>query len=298
MESLMNIQIRYVLFAFVLLFCIPRLASAQSTDASLLNLRAIRAPSAPFRFRSDTLIVISMATAPDRFGDGRQSRWSVTVEIRGMPVGTMVRAGDSTQEVSAVASADGSLIVTAEVEAPRHCRIQDQQRTFATIELIADAGTRVVPVDHECLIGDVVAATDDASETLLGLAQASSRLLDEMATVLREYTTLEDMEAMLVEGLRARDAAYRTDPMLQPGTPSDAFTYVLRPEETLRYGGDCEDWSIVVAGLLARVGLEPSIQLLPSHAFAAVRTADGLIPLDLVQVNLPILTDALRFDGR
>jgi hypothetical protein len=289
-------NIRHLVFLFVFLICLPQTANAQSAEVTLLNLRIVREPAAPFRFHEGSLVAISTATPPSAFGNGLRSRWSVTVEIRGMPADTAVQARDNTLEVDSVYTADGSLIVTTEVEAPRYCRIRDQLRTFATIELVVEAGSLVVPIDHACLLGDLVSGTD-ASETLLDLARAPSWSLDEMTETVRPRMAFADVETLLVDELRVRRSTYRPDPMVQRGTPADAFSYVLRPEETLRYGGDCEDWSIVVAGFLLRAGVQTSIEIQPSHAFAAARSGGNFIPLDLVQVSLPILAGALRFDS-
>ncbi len=68
--------------------------------------------------------------------------------------------------------------------------------------------------------------------------------------------------------------------------PSHSENYWSLPEQTLRYGGDCEDFSTLLASMIISIGGSVRMYLTDSHAFIALYIGD--------EANIQAITTAIR----
>lgn len=199
---------------------------------------------------------------------------------------------------SAKSSEPGSWLGEVSARIPAICSVGVRQ-SFVTVTVSLRHGSEsrqvIVPVDHACLIGD-------SSQNTPGLTALIAPEDPAISEIVQSITSedmnggIESVHAALAEFLASHGARYRQDPVVPAGM-IEAEHYALAPSETLRYGGDCEDWAIVFASVLVRVGLRAQVVDTGTHAFATVDTGGGTYVFDIdlhgVVVEQPLNLKAL-----
>lgn len=276
----------------------------------LSNIRALRNPILPFHWEQNGVVVNS---TPNDLMEGprvilsqpNDVAWEVQAQIQ-IPEGTTARIlenGDMEGvEILSFNQEENTLQLHVRMTAPRMCQYGVRSRTFfeIPIELQNPHGveTMRVPLDQQCLLGDYLGVDEYTTARLTAYSHRPSPIVEEIGQGIRhDFETAGSplnvgaVWEALQSSIRFRGGRYVRDPMVVEGFYSAGSGYVLRPEETIRYGGDCEDWAILVTGVFRYLGFEAYTRDLGMHSTTDVRGRDGRYhEFDLTQGVVRALT--------
>lgn len=185
----------------------------------------------------------------------------------------------------------GKRRITLEVTAPTLCTVdQRQEEVLVTVMYGVGRTTQMqkLALDHRCLLGanvpnpDATAYAHFASRylndpTITRLVEDSAHV--PVGSVEREIERLKQM-------LDFGPDSVQKDPfgLFADISAGEGDHYVLTPTQTARLGGDCEDWSILIAAYLTRRGISASMVRGYGHIWveALDPSSDKPVPVDLV----------------
>jgi hypothetical protein len=160
---------------------------------------------------------------------------------------------------------------------PTTCALEDNRRPVRVkirYERIGEKHKRpvdeVLDLDLACLIGDSI----KFSEREKSLASLSSAYIQDPALQaliakakplprLSAYQELSRLGGWIAH-LYVSDPGQSISSIIDDGE-----FYAFSPSETLRYGGDCEDWAILASGYLAALGYHSYIHYQFGHVFSS-----------------------------
>lgn len=282
-------------------------------EAWIGNIRTQRAPVHPFIASQGQVSVMASATPPVANGSNMMSSWSIDAEIKISGAVTLfgiydpdAKRATADHRITALSSApspDGrSARVRAEVEVSKVCSAAHERKHISLgIKMKNPDGREEnveVPIDHACLIGNFI---EQAS--IEKMSSAPSEAVDRIATRIRgelsesrKKLTLDSALDVLKRILLERGSRYQQDPTVY-ATNVSGEPYALLPAETLRYGGDCEDWSVLIAAILQALEFDAHPVITGSHAVVDIRQArDGHTTISRVDWANIVETNASPLD--
>lgn len=252
-----------------------------------------------FRWRQGGIDVRSEASLPKYDVDENIVRFLLKTRVR-LPVNanileaTVLRAYDySIQEKRILGN---ELILEGVAQIPAQCDVNSERRTMIQLKVKWQDAEGIheqhVPIEQSCLLGDTgVNATLEA--ILTSALNLPSVECDQIAREIREKLLAEKRELnlqnayrALVDWLKARDARFIADPLVGPMPYTRSQTYYLRPAETLRFNGDCEDWAILGAAVMLRLGFEAwPAKISDTHLVTLAQEAKAGSPLHYLDLT-------------
>lgn len=254
-------------------------------DIHISNLRTHRDRAFEWEVPGVSLVAsVHQTTPPHKIDGSGMAWWNLEVQLR---------HPSSDVQIVSVAPTDGAeitkmdlqkRIVTLKVRAQAFCAVSPPRAgIFLKVQYREGSETRKedLQIDFRCLVGDSV----DGEAVAQGAADLASHyaLVDPfIQSLIRERGLAEGSPGRFSQNLfgdldwlknRIKfvpRASYHQDPphLYFPKSPSHYLEhYFLAPHETLRFGGDCEDWSIFVGAYLAMRGFSTMIAWRPGHAW-------------------------------
>lgn len=256
-------------------------AYADPIPVRLPNLRSQRTPTKPWTIETSQLLATVKPTT--RQGSWVVGRWSLDIRLEGngQPVHVLAVLSDSIGvRVSPVDRRAGVTPIHLDIDAPRFCP-STQTREPITITVQYLFGARVesvkLDVDHRCLLGDIIPRIDAASYATLARKYTEDPVIVHLANRANEF----EPRSLTTEVARLRSWVGFDGDSIQPDPPdmvsgwSTGTAYALSPTETVRLGGDCEDWTILISAYLARRGFSVSLQQTFGHVWTRARDANA-----------------------
>lgn len=250
----------------------------------LPNLRTNHIPIGPWTVQSGshTAEVAAGASKADEKQIDKRS-WSLQIRFDA-PV---LEASSPTPDVKIRGiepQPDGTSRIHLEVAAPTMCapetarepvelsiRFQGQNQTTHTFQ-----------VDHRCLLGDYLKRSDAMGLHEIALRHWNDPALKRiLASAPKPTRSLDEEMRYLKTAIRFGPSSYQSDPLDEAPGWTSGTAYVLAPEETIRLGGDCEDYAILAGLYLSHRGFSVSLAMSPSHAWVLVHEGNRDLPIDL-----------------
>jgi hypothetical protein len=274
----------------------------------------------PFRWRDSALSVEARATRSESIPHSRFSHWQIQANLEGTDPGIRLEVDPATSmgQVLSVQGEGNHLSVTMAVEAPNGCSLDTETQTYLELGLRVYTGSEFyslrVPVDFLCYLGEPllfsqIPPDEDPHEAQLrfmeNLAATSQPETEEVVSEIRQALeengrdlSLPNVLGELYRILQSRQAAYFSDAPSYAGFNSEVFSgwsrrlddnldcfsplmYLLPPDMTLRYNGDCEDWATFAVAVLTRLHFDAHVALIDMHAWAEVHQGGETIRVDL-----------------
>ncbi len=258
--------------------------SAAAPPLRVDNLRAARAPKMPWTVKKDGFAV--RVTPTDRSADTMRSRWTLAVEMLGLPAGTTLQGVATSTPGVTMTHVVGTSSFSVTVDAPRECPPFPRREPVQVELTITQKGaTRTVSteIDHRCLVGDVIYSIDAKTNARVAESYLHDPLIDDLAERASKLPRLSPEEE--VQRLRTWIGFSPSSVKKDPPDSAEAWPggtgYILSPTETARLGGDCEDFSILVSTFLARRGFNAEIAEAGGHVWVRVISSGKTSHLDL-----------------
>ncbi|MCE9624236.1 MAG: hypothetical protein K8R69_02095 [Deltaproteobacteria bacterium] len=245
------------------------------------NLRARRPMLIPVTLEGSRLSasVTEKSFEPTKLGT--PARYQLEAEITALPGSRILSITSPSSKVTlqdapaAIPSINiRKLLVTA--KAPGLCDTTNPREPLSLVIDYSIQGKTFresLDVDYLCLLGDLIpedsrSTNKKAADFIAGLAKIYQK--DPVIQTLLRRAQLFSRGSALEEHRRVMEWVIPEiidDPHDgAPGwTPGSA--YVLSPSESLRFGGDCEDWSILMGAFLSARGLNTEIIYVPAHVW-------------------------------
>lgn len=215
-----------------------------------------------------------------------------------------------TVEINSLAPSEnpGEYQAKLDVSLPKRC----EERELITIDVQTSTGgkveTHTIPIDYRCLMGDIVdgGTLEESADDLAHITE--KYLYDSSISELVE--TAPSVPGTLEEEVQHIRKALKLD-MSKHYKPDGFATYngkmlvgiepyAFSPNETVRFGGDCEDWAIFSAAYLTRRGFDAYIADSGFHAWTVVSNSDntGYYKVDLTDPKAAIAITPIPNDPK
>lgn len=264
----------------------------QGRTMKIPNLRADRTPLSGWEIRTnDGIAVNAHQVGPPRISS-RRSKWRLRVAADlDSESGRFLSVTSPTPGVeflSAVPSGH-KYAIDLEVVAPTMCPLREGDRKVELVFGIESSDGKTylsVPVDDQCIVGEIIDGVEPQLMGRLAEKHAFDPVIDQLLVRAAPYP-LSDVRVE-VERLKewigfSRELVREDPPSIVGGWFGTA--YILSPTQTLRLGGDCEDWALLVSGFLARRGYQTSLLYGAGHVWTRVRTGEesnAYVDIDLL----------------
>lgn len=272
----------------------------EGLDVRLPNLRALR-PGTSYRAWEIVDHGVRLTVTPRKLQSSLDGeRWKLTVEID-VPSGTQwtlknYRLLTSKTSIVQKPTLKGNRMqMVVLVEAPLECALQDaRQPVQLALEVTVDGRQeiRTIALDHRCLLGDRDKRIDGPSLAHYTEKYLYDPIIDQLVERAKNIPrgSVQSEVARLKQWLGFDRSRWLSDPPdAAPGFDDEA-AYILAPVETARWGGDCEDYTILLAAYLARRGFRTYTVFSRGHAWVQAASPGGG-PL----VDVDWLPDGKRF---
>ncbi|MFH1830942.1 MAG: hypothetical protein ABH871_09240 [Pseudomonadota bacterium] len=297
-----------------LLGCLPQVKSPNSSYDTLLdrthqtshqgrtlkipNLRASRNPLFDWNVRSKTMTVRVHQAEPLKIAS-RRAKWrlKVTADLDSKS-GSFVSVKSPTPGVKLLSARHSGhkYEIELEVVAPTMCPLRKgDQKVELVFDIESSSGRKQLStvVDDQCLVGEIVDSLDLEPLARLAEKHAFDPVIDQLLDKAAPYP-VSDVNAEVKRLLKWVNFSRKLVLEDPPAIVGSWFgtAYILSPTQTLRLGGDCEDWSLLVSGFLARRGYQTSLLYGAGHVWVRVRTDQK--PNSYVDIDLLIPVEAGR----
>lgn len=239
----------------------------------LQNLRLQRIPLRPWEVHSASLSASVQVVSWDRSSGWELDIWAYPLEEANTieKFLSMMDGVNITQQ-----GASGRRYhLRVSVNAPWDCHADASGNTTVTLSAVVTGQERkrieTLAVDNFCLIGSVVRRRSAVAFAAIASKHASSPVITSLAEGRGEPTSLYGEIDYLRKKIQYDPDRYRRDPFTQALDPVRGGAYALSPWDTLRLGGDCEDWAIVIAAYLVHRGIDTWIATTNEHAWVRAR---------------------------
>jgi hypothetical protein len=164
--------------------------------------------------------------------------------------------------------------------APWRCSItnpREEIKIEVRYQLKGKTFTEMLSVDERCVMGDV---WDPSAQNLADIAYRYlqdpmiQRLLERASSRPRGTVEQEAQRLKKMIGFNSETGSLVPDPLATGEGIAHGDYYALSPTETYRYGGDCEDWTILEGAYFYGRGFSTSVDLRVGHVWPAI---DGVI---------------------
>jgi len=277
--------------------------------ALLPNLLAHGRHTSPYRWDENGVAVVSSSSAPKVDVDQGFARIAISTKLR-LPKGSSLLEvtpyfvdvlKEYTREYKILKTEvqDNEVLIEGRAGLPLYCSTTTERRSeFRVLVKWQDPDgvhEAQVPIELDCFLGDIV---DERDVPYVELATSATNLpspeCDQLAREIRvklaaekQPLTLENASRQLASLLKARGSLYLSDPTyLFSQNFTRAQSYFFRPAETLRFHGDCEDWAILGAAVLLRLGFEAlPAQVSMTHVVTLAREAKPGAPVHFMDLT-------------
>lgn len=279
--------------AMGVMFFATMLPLGAAAQGRLPNLRALRTQQAPFVWRATNVTVESNAEEARHVPGRYEETWIIraTVAIHAGTVEAVEIA--EPHRLLEVQRRAHNISVVVEVRVPALCPAQGPARTYVTlvVRTLRPQRTWNVPIDQACIIGHLAREIEHVVPSVVHDSIAVRNLAAEIRRYVPARSSLIDHIQRFATVIRNHRGTYRPDPRLYGLDRHPDELYGLLPDETLRYGGDCEDWALLVAGVLQRLGFPAVTQLSPQHAWVTVGETIVDFTTDVAGLPSPLLRE-------
>ncbi len=178
--------------------------------------------------------------------------------------------------------------VQMQIKSPTICRVS-QNRNTVTLNIVSQNGSTTqntqIAVDERCLLGDLPRnnVPDDIATLATFYAHHDPVIEALVKSTPSRYKTIEQRVAWLKSQLNFTDNIIQYSPPIGFGF-AGLSAYALSPTETLRYGGECQDWTIFTGAYFMRLGHQTQVGFVPGHVWTRIITSEiekGYYDLDL-----------------
>ena len=264
--------------------------SRASEPVKIPNLRAGREPQKPWIVEAADLSATVHAKTLSRSLAGAKWRLKIDLDVPGQNWQLLSAASPSQDVVSSAVPTDetpasGPQRVELEVSAPSFCSTKiEREPVILSVDYMNEKGLPItvsLEVDHRCLLGDIVDREDASTYAAMAKKYRSDPAIQRLLSRAKPYPlgSVREEAARLKEWAGYSYAKPPNDDV--KGWHKRA--YKLSPTETIRLGGRCTDWSVVIAAYLAGRGFDPSIAYTPGHVWVQVADRNGeLVIVDFV----------------
>lgn len=257
-------------------------ARAESTVPRIPNLRAQRDPGS--WVVEGSFGSVDVAATPPALDIG-EAHWTLSVAAHVPKRATDVRLSTTSEGVvlrKSSAAHGGLAHGTFDVAAPTLCSVErpvEPVEVGVSYRLEGSVVDERVTVDYRCFLGRLVRSPDGAAFAELARQAMHDPSIERAVEAAGEahgdaHAEVEALWRWLDKRVRYESDPYDFDNGWKPG-----HAYALEPTDTLRLGGDCEDWAILAAAFLASRGVDVAIAETPSHVW--VRAYDGREEIDV-----------------
>ncbi len=274
-------------------------------ETVLPNLRTLRDPAYPWEVE-DSHLRAEVQQLSSWYGPKNRNAWiderkkSILLQVtvvaqdpQSRLVGVELKTAHSRMSETSFYTEGGRSLAALKIEmkAPAICPLS-KNREPLQLEVTFKKGSETVvdslSLDYQCLLGDVIEnryANELVAKDVAELAHRYRQdpLIQKLIAKARPFRTryalteIQRVKEWIRFGERTES---RDEPNPSPLGLSRGIAYILSPTETVRYGGDCEDWAIFFGAYLAERGYTAQIAVGPGHARNRVHGIDFEFPFE------------------
>ncbi|MFH1347408.1 MAG: hypothetical protein ABIH22_01830 [Candidatus Margulisiibacteriota bacterium] len=266
--------------------------SRAAEPVKIPNLRFSREPQNPWVVEAADLSATVQAKTLSRSIAGAKWQLEIDLDVPGQNWQLLSAASPTLDVVASAVPTDempasGPRRVELEVSAPSFCSTKvEREPVILSVNYINEKGRPItvsLEVDHRCLLGDIVDREDASTYAAMAEKYRSDPAIQRLLSRAKPYP----LGSVREEAARLKEwAGYSY--ALPPNDDVKGWhkkAYGLSPTETMRLGGRCTDWSVVVAAYFAVRGFPHlSIAYTTGHMWVQVADWNGK-PVNVDIVN-------------